>query len=207
MKRLFVAAIVIAIVGASFVWNLYNNNNSEPTSSTPCPVNRPDIELRGDTASGSAVKIGAVAPDILICNKEGNVMRLSDFRGRYVFLNLWASWCPPCREEMPSMEKISQKYRDSISMLAVAVLDNEQDSRNFFEVEYAFSYSYFFDKYEDAVNVYGIASVPQTFLIASDGTISAIILGARLWTTPGCVDLLDAFASGQEVTRMLIRGC
>ena len=105
------------------------------------------------------------------------------------------------------MEEIYQKDRGRISMLAVAVLDSEQNSRNFFEVEYAFSYSYFFDKYEDAVNVYGIASVPQSFLIAPDGTISAIMLGSRLWTTPGCVNLLEAFVSGQEITRMLVRGC
>ncbi|HVM98184.1 MAG TPA: TlpA disulfide reductase family protein, partial [Candidatus Acidoferrales bacterium] len=71
--------------------------------------------------SRGGARSGFPAPDFALTNLDGRTVRLSDFRGKIVFLNLWATWCPPCREEMPSMEQLHRRFESQgLVMLAVS---------------------------------------------------------------------------------------
>ncbi len=200
MKRLVTVAVIVTIVVGGLLVAL-NFSGAEPTGTSICPKDQ-----SFPTANGE-VRVGEKAPDIVICTKEGKLVRLSEYRGKPVFVNFWASWCPYCRVEMPSMETVYQQYRGRMYMLAIDVQDNEADARAFFIEEYNFSYTLLFDTYNNANDTYRVRSLPQSLLISSDGTIQAIIIGAREWTTEGCTALIDKFVSGKEIERKMIRGC
>ena len=200
MKRLIIVAVVVTIVvgGLAIVLNF---SGDDPSGTSICPKDQ--VFPPGN----SSIRIGELAPEFIVCTADGNLIKLSDYRGKPAFVNFWASWCPACRVEMPSMEETYLAYRGRMYMLAVDVQDNEVDARAFFIDEYKFSYTLLLDTYKNANDIYRIRSIPQTFLIGADGTIQGIIIGARDWMSLGCVSLMDVFASGKEVTRAMIRGC
>lgn len=198
-RNIFVIAGIVAVF---LVGGLFLSNKSVEAS--PCPATRPDVVLNQGEAH---VWVGSQAPDFFSCNQQGGLVKLSDYAGQHVFLNFWASWCEPCRYEMPSMQKVHEQYGGRLTMLALDVLDDEASARHFFEKEYAFTYTFLFDKYNDGARTYYIISVPQTFLISPDGKIAAIILGARNWESAGCMKLLDAFINDQKLARSLVNGC
>ncbi len=199
MKR-FAIVVAIAVIVGGFLVTL-NFSGSEPSGTTLC------AEDGVYPPENVSIRMGGKAPEFSVCTAAGKLVQLSDYRGRPTFVNFWASWCPACRVEMPSMEELYQTYRGSIYMLAVSVQDNEADARAFFLEEHVFSYTLLLDAYGNANETYRIRSIPQTFLVGADGTIQGIIVGARDWMSAGCVSLVDAFASGKEITRALIRGC
>ena len=78
------------------------------------------------------MKENSPTPDFSVATPEGKKVSLKDFRGKIVFLNFWASWCVPCREEMPAMDRLYQEFKDkNFVVLAVAVKDRKQDAINF----------------------------------------------------------------------------
>jgi thiol-disulfide isomerase/thioredoxin len=110
-----------------------------------------------------------------------------------VFLNIWATWCAPCREEMPSMEKLYQRLRDNKGFVMLAV---SQDTEGRDEVEaYVKKRGYHFDVLLDPKNAvaeaYKVSGVPETFIIDRDGRIVAHHSGAFDWSEPGIRDALE----------------
>ena len=200
MKRLVIVAVVVTIVVGG-LGAVLNFSGGEPSGSSICPKDQVF------PSENSSIRIGESAPEFIVCTADGKLIKLSDYRGKPAFVNFWASWCPACRVEMPSMEKIHQTYRGRMYMLAVNVQDNEASARAFFSEEHNFSYTLLIDAYNNANDTYRVRGIPQTFLVSSDGIIQGIIIGARDWMSSGCVSLMDVFASGKEVTRAMIRGC
>ena len=100
--------------------------------------------------------------------------RLSEFAGDVVLLNFWASWCFPCRYEMPHFQEIYDELRDvGVTVVAVAVYDKIEDARAFQE-KYEFSFPLLFDTNNEATEAFDVKVVPQTFLIGRDGRLVAI---------------------------------
>lgn len=125
------------------------------------------------------------ALDFTLYDQYGKEHRLSDYKGKTVFLNLWATWCPPCREEMPYIEELYKEYNknnDDIVILGVASPNlgrerNEEYIKNFLKQE-GHTFPVVFDEEGSLVTQYGINSFPSTFIIDKDGYITQYIPGA-----------------------------
>jgi len=121
---------------------------------------------------------------------EGGRVTLSSLRGKVVFLNFWATWCPPCRGEMPSMENLYQRFRDDgLELLGVDIQEAPGEVQEFME-EFGLSFPAALDRNGRISNDYGIEAIPTTFIIDREGNIILKAVGGRNWHTPA---LLAAF--------------
>lgn len=124
------------------------------------------------------LEIGNLAPDIQLKTLEGQDVYLSDYRGKRVMLNFWATWCPPCRAEMPDMEKFHQNT--DIEILAVNLIDTESSEKQVHDFidDYNLTFSILLDEGNEAATIYRIQPIPTSYLINSDGTIHNKAFGA-----------------------------
>ena len=120
-------------------------------------------------------------PDFNLATPEGKKISLKDFRGKLLFLNFWASWCPPCREEMPAMEKLYQEFKDkNFVVLAVSVKDSKQEAINFVK-ELKLTYPIALDPEGQVGLLYGAWGLPTTYLIGPKGEGLARAWGPAEW--------------------------
>jgi len=117
-------------------------------------------------------------------------------KGEVVLLNFWATWCPPCRQEMPSMVALSNKYADKgLKMIAVSV-DRDTDALKKFVQEYKLPFLVLHDKDSSASTAYGVFRYPETFLIGRDGKVKAHLIGAKEWMSPAVQGKIQALLDG-----------
>lgn len=133
--------------------------------------NSPDSDIK------IGLDIGDRAPDFELTTLKGDVVSLSDYEGSPVMINFWATWCPPCREEMPDMEKFYQETE--IEILAVNLLDTERtiDDVEQFVEEYGLTFPILLDESIEVAMIYGIQSIPTSYMIDSEGIIQFIVIG------------------------------
>jgi peroxiredoxin len=124
------------------------------------------------------------APDFRLPDVAGKKLRLKDFRGSVVFLNFFATWCEPCRLEMPAMERLSQTYKDKgLVVLAVDLHESPKSVRAFMQ-ELKLSFPAVVDADGSVGFKYGVRPIPATYLVARNGQILWRAFGARDWDTP-----------------------
>ncbi|MBS4190861.1 redoxin family protein [Bacillus sp. FJAT-49705] len=124
---------------------------------------------------------GNKAPDFELLDLEGNTVKLSDYKGKTILLNFWATWCPPCMAEMPYMEKLYNKYKnEGFEILAVNVTTSEKKRTNVdeFVKNNALTFTIPLDEKGTATHDYDIRVYPTSFFIDSDGVIRKKVLGA-----------------------------
>jgi len=130
----------------------------------------------------TAPQEGFMAPDFTLETFDGRTVSLSDFKGQVVMLNIWASWCPPCKAEMPSMESAYQKYQDQ-GFVVLAVNATHQDSATdaaAFINQSGFTFPVLLDSKGVASNLYQLRSLPTSFFIDKEGVIREIIFGGPI---------------------------
>lgn len=123
-----------------------------------------------------------MAPDFTLTTLEGENIHLADLRGRAVILNLWASWCPPCRAEMPALQRVSLDYTQN-DLMILAVNLTSQDSREAaaqFAQENSLTFPILLDETGEVGALYQTSALPTTFFIAADGTIREMIVGGPI---------------------------
>ena len=112
------------------------------------------------------------APDFTVSDWEGNKVNLSDFEGKPTVVNFWASWCGPCKMEMPDFEEKYNEYSEEINFLMVNMTDGERETiekaKEFIENS-EYSFPVYFDTEYDAANTYGVYSLPTTIFIDAEG--------------------------------------
>ncbi len=122
-----------------------------------------------------------LADDFTLETAEGGRFRLSEQRGKVVFINFWATWCPPCREEMPAMERLHTRYKkDGFVMLAVSV-DADRRAVTPFIDEHKFTFAVGLDPKMELANAYSVRGLPASFVVDRQGHLTALALGPRGW--------------------------
>ena len=136
------------------------------------------------------MKDRSAAPDFTLSDPAGKKVSLKDYRGKIVFLNFWASWCAPCRAEMPGMDRLYREFKDKgLEMLAVNVKDKRDDALRFMK-ELKISYPVAMDPEGEVGLLYGAWGMPTTYLIDRKGQVLARMWGPADWYSPGARNLI-----------------
>jgi peroxiredoxin len=144
------------------------------------------------------MKENSPTPDFSLPTPDGKKISLKDFRGKIVFLNFWASWCVPCREEMPAMDRLYQEFKDkNFVVLAVAVKDRRQDAINFVK-ELKLTYPIGLDPEGEVGLLYGAWGLPTTYLIGAKGEGLARAWGPAEWHGPAARNLIKELTEGKR---------
>jgi cytochrome c biogenesis protein CcmG/thiol:disulfide interchange protein DsbE len=158
-----IALGVVLVVGGVTAIVVTRNTDEKPA---------PGLE---EVAEANSAKVGQVAPDFTLETLDGGTVRLSDFRGRPVVLNFWASWCTPCRKEFPMFRETLAAKDGAFAMLGVDTGDVRGDARQFAREQRA-DWPNGFDAGNEVARGYGVDPLPQTFFIRADGTIASHVI-------------------------------
>src|SRR5665647_575546 len=126
------------------------------------------------------------APGFTLEDMDAKKFSLKDYRGKVVLLNFWATWCPPCRREMPSIERLYQNFKgkDFVVLAVNQMEDGDQVFTYTGELEVAPTFPILFDKSSDVARAYGVLGLPTTYLIDKEGNIRFRAIGGREFDHP-----------------------
>jgi cytochrome c biogenesis protein CcmG/thiol:disulfide interchange protein DsbE len=141
------------------------------------------------------VELGSKAPDFTAYTVDSvpRQKRLADYRGQVVMLNVWATWCLPCRVEMPSIEALNKQYAPKgLKILAVSIDDAGMDSAiRAFAKQYGLTFEILHDPKGTITDMYDISGYPETFIVGKDGVIRKKLMQATDWNSPDARALVD----------------
>ncbi|GAB7388537.1 TlpA disulfide reductase family protein [Bacillaceae bacterium] len=126
--------------------------------------------------NSTVAEIGDPAPDFALEDMDGNIVRLSDYRGTFVILNFFASWCPPCRQEAPEIQAFEEQYGDQVKILIIDRAEPKVKVQEFIE-EFGSTSTYLLDYNDSLSRPYGVIGQPETFFIDESGIIRYHYLG------------------------------
>ena len=145
------------------------------------PMTLSDVQLPPGVDTEKS-EVGFKAPAFTARNLKGQRVQLADHRGKVVILNLWATWCGPCRVEMPGMENLYRRYRSlGLEILAVSLDKGSSDKVQTFADEYRLSFPVLLDSDGQVESLYDTHTIPTTFVIDKKGMIVAEVDGAKHW--------------------------
>lgn len=140
------------------------------------------------TTSAGAPAIDQAAPDFTLTDLDGKSYSLSALRGKVVIVNFWATWCPPCRAEMPSMEQLHRELADEgLVMLAINIEKDGRQTVPKFLTGSPHSFPILIDDKEAVQKLYGVYKFPESFVIRKNGVIDDKVIGAIDWAHPQTV--------------------
>jgi thiol-disulfide isomerase/thioredoxin len=146
------------------------------------------------------------APAVSFADLTGNTVSLSEFTGRMVLVNLWATWCEPCLREMPSLERMQSRLGDQITVLAVS--EDRGGSKTvepFIDKLGLKSIKTYLDPKSAAERAFKVQGLPTSFLIDRKGRILGRVEGAAEWDSPELLEVLKSFLSGDETIKASLR--
>jgi len=179
---IWILAFAVVIVGASVLYNRLSSEVSLGGLATVAQETAAPEEtaVPGETAAETEAQ-GSEAPDFTVYDLEGNAHKLSDFRGKPVLLNFWASWCGPCQMEMPDFQKFYESHGDKVNFVIVNLTDGQQEtveSASAFIEEKGYTFPVYYDTDIDAAVKYGVSAVPVSYFIDAEGYFVAWAQGA-----------------------------
>ncbi|CDQ39906.1 MULTISPECIES: TlpA family protein disulfide reductase [Virgibacillus] len=178
-KKIF-GVVVIVVLAGIVLFNYIEQQNQTASDESNAYNDSGDSETQGGSISSvdeeNMLKVGNTAPDFTLETLNGETLQLSELRGKKVILNFWATWCPPCREEMPAMEKFYNDHQEEVEIVAVNLTDSEKKEEDVhtYNEKYKYSYPIPLDRKSDARNAYQVVTVPTTYFIDSEGNIQQI---------------------------------
>jgi len=128
-----------------------------------------------------ALKEGTRSIDFELPDLSGKKVSLSSLKGQVVFLNFWATWCPPCRAEMPSMERLHKRFKDKGLVILAVNLQEEAKTVRKFVAANKLSFPVLLDSDGRIGAIYGARSIPTSYLVSRDGNVLAGTIGGRQW--------------------------
>ena len=163
-NKFILLSIVVLLVSAGWIWF----TKAEPGTTTEGEILAPHV--------------GFQAPDFNLQTKAGDVIALSDFRGQPVLVNFCASWCPPCRAEMPAMEQVYNDYQDQ-GFVVLAVNATNQDNLSLalsFAEEHDLNFPILLDMDGNVSHEYNVQSLPTSYFVDRFGNIQEIVVGGPM---------------------------
>ncbi|MFE4709826.1 MULTISPECIES: peroxiredoxin family protein [unclassified Paenibacillus] len=171
MKKNVIAIIFIIGLVLYGGYEYFNKSEQQPLQSASSEAESHDV----------GIEKGQVAPDFTLQDLSGNPVRLSDFRGKRVMLNFWATWCPPCRVEMPHMQSIYENYEsEDVVILGVNMTLTEKalgDVQPFVQ-EQKLTFPIVLDEDGELMQTYQIVAYPTTYVLDADGVVREKVRGA-----------------------------
>ncbi|AZV63686.1 thiol-disulfide oxidoreductase ResA [Peribacillus frigoritolerans] len=156
-RRLISRTIILLLLGAALVFALYTNFTKDKNES---------------------LRKGSEAPNFVLTDMEGKEHKLSDYKGKGVFLNFWGTYCKPCEYEMPYMENQYKNFKDQgVEILAVNVGESDYAVNNFI-TKHDLTFPVMIDKGREVENAYRVDILPVSFLVDKEGKVIDIITGA-----------------------------
>ncbi len=187
-----IAVLLVALLSAIIIPAILNDAEAETTD----PILKNETsETNSESIEGSNgdTEIKNIAPDFTVYDADGNAVKLSDYFGKPIVLNFWASWCGPCRSEMPEFNEKYLEYEGKITFLMVDVMgwDETVEIGAAYVAEQGFSFPVFFDTKQEASYKYNVSAIPTTYFIDESGrivdSVDGAISGERL---QGKIDLI-----------------
>jgi len=152
------------------------------------------------------VVAGFRAPDFAVADEQGETVTLATYAGRVVLLNVWATWCGPCREEMPSMQRLYDRFSPEdfeIAAISVDALPDRTDEQGnpggdpfAFARDLGLTFPILLDPSGEIQRIYRTSAVPESFLIGRDGVIYKKVAGSTDWESPANIELVRRLVEG-----------
>jgi cytochrome c biogenesis protein CcmG, thiol:disulfide interchange protein DsbE len=164
-RRVYIlASVLILLIGAIWIWWSRAEAGSTTAGEIPLP------------------RQGFSAPDFSLQTPDGETYSLADLRGKPVLINLWTSWCPPCRAEMPALERVYAEYHDQgFEILAVnSTTQDSQEAAVSFANELGLTFPILIDTSGDISRLYQLSSLPTSFFVSKDGVIREVVIGGPM---------------------------
>jgi peroxiredoxin len=149
-------------------------------------------------ADPNSIGVGKPAPDFTVKDQSGSLLKLSDLRGNLVFLNVWASDCAPCVQEMPDMEVMNHAFKDRKFKMVTVSIDTDWKPVTAFFKQYRLSMPVYLDPGRTVYNAYHLTGTPETFLINGNGIILKHYIGADRWASDSLLAYVDKLIKAQE---------
>jgi peroxiredoxin len=142
-----------------------------------------------------------LAPPFDLKGPKGEAIRLADFRGKPLIVNFWATWCPPCREEMPSMQRAhAQISKEGMALIAINVGEDAETVTQFLgQIPVAFPLP--LDETSAVVTSWPVRGLPTTFVVDPEGRLAYVATGGRVWDDPALLDQVRALRRPGAVAR------
>lgn len=175
LLKLLVLVLAFAVVIAG-AYLLYNRLSGEVSLGGLASVPQSTQASGGETEPAAQL-----APDFTVYDKDNNPVKLSDFRGKPVILNFWASWCGPCVSEMPEFQNFYDQYGEDIHFVLVNLTDGSQETvetASKFVSDQGYTFPIYFDKDLDAAAAYGVNAVPVSYFLDAEGYLVVWAQGA-----------------------------
>jgi thiol-disulfide isomerase/thioredoxin len=187
-KPLLTLCLILALVliGAGALYNSLAGSvqlgglvttPTETQAPTQVPTETAPEESTETTETQPTEPSAHIAPDFTMLDKEGNEVTLASFFGKPIILNFWASWCGPCKMEMPEIQKFYEQYGEEIHFLLVSV-DESLDTAKTFITDSGYTFPVYFDTTSMGGYLYGASSIPLTYFIDAQGNLAAYYMGA-----------------------------
>ncbi|RAW11546.1 TlpA family protein disulfide reductase [Paenibacillus taichungensis] len=175
-KNIIVIVILLGLVG----WGIYDTSKKNNERQASLATSEQAMEGIDDSSLIIGINQGNIAPDFELNSLDGKIFKLSDFRGQKVIVNMWATWCPPCRAEMPDMQKFYDKYADeNTTVIAINMTTSEKsvDRISVFLDEFGITFPILLDKQNKIAEIYQVHALPTSYIIDSQGVIQQKVTG------------------------------
>lgn len=138
----------------------------------------------------TVAEVGKPAPDFTLVDRKGKTWTLADLKGQVVFVNFWATWCPPCLEEMPAMQRLYSKMPpEKFKMLAILNNDKPEFADTLIAKQ-KYTFPVLTDPKGTTLAAYGLTGVPETYIVDKQGVLREKFLGPMPWDSPGAIQML-----------------
>lgn len=151
------------------------------------------ISQRDTQEKQPIVAVGLHVPNLEVADAAtSRKLSLADFRGKVLFINFWATWCQPCREEMPSIEGLFKRFTDNkdFVMLTILFRDDPQTAIYYLK-QNGFDFPVTLDKEGQTARAYGLTGVPETYIVDKKGILREKIIGPYQWDSPEALELIS----------------
>lgn len=187
LKKIILAVVILGMLGYATYEFISSNdeadqedtdNNEGGMITSPAPDDDDSEDDTTDPSDNVGIQKGDLAPDFELETLDGEPAKLSDYKGERVIVNFWATWCPPCRAEIPDLKKLDNNHDVTILALNMTHSEENEEKVTDFVDEFDMTFPVLLDTDGDVSRTFEVAAYPTSYYIDSDGHIQYIALGA-----------------------------